>query len=250
MVSVKQEWPARKVDHEPSKAAMATAKLRALAAVDEAVKGPDTLAEIFLSESQRIDLLDKDKGKKIISRHAFSMYEFLIARTVFFDAIFEQAVRHDFPQIVFLDAGYDSRPYRFKDLIKTSRIFELDAGPTQQYEINILKSKGVALPPGHVFLPIDFNTEGFLTTLIDAGFDTQKLTLFLWEGVSYYLSAGVVDETLRSIRSCLPGSSVVFDYAWDSQENLQEFLGARYECVKDRFGIKGRQQRIPGSEGI
>jgi len=59
------------------------------------------------------------------------MYEYLIARTAFFDDIVEQALRENIPQIVFLGAGYDSRPYRFKDLIKETSIFELDIHTTQ-----------------------------------------------------------------------------------------------------------------------
>jgi O-methyltransferase involved in polyketide biosynthesis len=37
----------------------------------------------------------------------------------------------NYPQIVFLGAGYDTRPYRFKDSIKQTEIFELDV-PTKQ----------------------------------------------------------------------------------------------------------------------
>jgi methyltransferase (TIGR00027 family) len=247
--TVKQEGPQQLLEHEPSKSAMRTAGLRALAALDETVRGPDTLAKIFLPESQRIALQDRAQGKQMFSRHITSMYEFLIARTFFIDFIFEEAVRNSLPQIVFLGAGYDSRPYRFKNLIITSRIFELDTEPTQQRKISILKSNSVSTPRGHVFLPFNFNTENFLKILSNAGFDKQKLTLFICEGVSYYLIPGVFDQTLRLIRSCMPGSSIVFDYARDSRENLQEFLGARYESFKDRFGIKGDIREFLATRG-
>ena len=58
-------------------------------------------------------------------------YEFMIERTAFFDQIVRDALVRNLPQIVFLGAGYDTRPYRFKDLVLDTRIFELDAPPTQ-----------------------------------------------------------------------------------------------------------------------
>ena len=39
-------------------------------------------------------------------------------------------------------------------------------------------------------------------SLLAAGFDASLPSLFTWEGVSYYLSDGVIDATMRSIRRC------------------------------------------------
>lgn len=238
--------PEQSVEHEPSKTAMGTASLRALAAVDEAVKGPDNLAEIFLTETRRQALKHPALAKPAFSRHIIpGMYEFLIARTAFFDALFERALREGTPQAVFLGAGYDTRPYRFKDLIEESRIFELDARPTQQRKLEILKANGISIPPELAFVPINFNTENFMENLAEAGFDRGRRTLFIWEGVSYYLPEEVVDETLILIRSC-PGSSVAFDYSYYSPENLRdEKVGrmrdmhkAKYEGEPVRFGVR------------
>ena len=54
----------------------------------------------------------------IAKRKVPRTYEYVIARTKFFDDVFKQALVENFPQIVFLGAGYDTRPYRFKDYIK------------------------------------------------------------------------------------------------------------------------------------
>jgi len=239
--------PGKTVEHEPSKTAMGTASLRALAAVDEEVKGPDTIAEIFLTEDRRQALKNPTEAKPAFSRNIIpGMYEFLIARTAFFDSLVERAFREGTPQVVFLGAGYDTRPYRFKDLIKKSRIFELDAPPTQQRKLEILKSNGIFFPPGLVFVPINFNTDDFMANLSKAGFDKDLETLFIWEGVSYYLPPEVVDETLRSITSCPPGSSVAFDYSSYSLEKLldekvrsmREMHKSKYEGEPVKFGIK------------
>lgn len=238
--------PEKSVEHEPSKTAMGTASLRALAAVDEAVRGPDTLAAIFLTDNRRWLLKNPVAARKLFSRHITpGMYEFLIARTSFFDGLFEQALREGAPQIVFLGAGYDTRAYRFQGIIRESRIFELDAGPTQRRKLEILKCNVVPIPRQLAFVPVNFNTDNFIQNLVRAGFDTGRLSLFIWEGVSYYLPPEVVDETLRLISSCLPGSSVAFDYSNYSTENLRdeksrsmrERHNAKYEGEPVKFGI-------------
>lgn len=227
---------------------MGTATLRALAAVDEGVRGPDTLAGIFLTDNRRRALKNPAAARLAFSRHITpGMYEYLIARTAFFDALVERALREGAPQIVLLGAGYDTRPYRFRDLIGDARIFELDARPTQRRKIAILESNGIMAPPQLACVPINFNSENFLEKLGGAGFDKRLEAVFVWEGVSYYLPAGVVDETLRLISSCPPGSSVAFDYACLSPENLQdekvrhmrEMHKLKYEGEPVRFGIRG-----------
>ena len=55
---------------------------------------------------------------------------FMTARAAFFDKKFKQALEADIPQIILLGAGYDSRAYRFADLIHGTRVFELDTAPT------------------------------------------------------------------------------------------------------------------------
>lgn len=57
-----------------------------------------------------------------------------------------QALRENLPQVVFLGAGYDSRPYRFQDLLRNTRIFELDIASTQQRKRQVLERAGVAIP--------------------------------------------------------------------------------------------------------
>ena len=47
----------------------------------------------------------------------------------------------------------------------------------------------------------------------EAGYDEGKKTYFVWEGVTYFITEGGVDSTLKFIvQHSAPGSSVVFDY--------------------------------------
>ncbi len=237
------------VKYQPSETAMATAFIRALASYDdrEEIKGPDYLAEAFLTEDRRA-ILNDPKIRKWVLKNKIDpgAYEFMIARTAFFDHVVQQALRENISQIVFLGAGYDTRPYRFKDLIQNTRIFELDAEPTQQRKKEVLHRANVTIPEQVIFVPIDFETDSLKATLPGCGFTRDKKTLFVWEGVTYYLSAEAVDATLSFIRLNSPtSSSVCFDYASLSTEafdnsdvkKIRERMKSRYPSEPTRFGI-------------
>jgi methyltransferase (TIGR00027 family) len=96
-------------------------------------------------------------------------------------------------------------------------VFELDIHTTQQPKVEILKRKGVSLPENLVFVPIDFDRQSLQATLMTAGYREQQRNLFVWEGVTMYLSAEAVDNTLDFIRcSSARGSMVIFDYIYAS----------------------------------
>jgi len=229
---------------------MGAATLRALAALDERkeIRGPDYLAEIFLTEDRKSALRDPVIRESVIKKRIIpGMYEFLIARTAFFDDIVVQALRKNIPQIVFMGAGYDSRPYRFKETIGGTRIFELDSQPTQERKKELLKQAGVPIPKQLVFVPINFNTDDLGDVLAKAGFIKSKQVLFVWEGVTYYLSAKVIDETLSTVKMNSPaGSSICFDYASLSPESLndlnvqklKEMMRSNYPAEPTNFGIQ------------
>jgi methyltransferase (TIGR00027 family) len=124
----------KSVETHPSETALSVAFLRALAAKDdrEEIRCQDNLAEIFLTEEKKKPLNEKSSRSRIMmNKLSPGMYEFIIARTAYFDHIFKQALLENLPQIVILGAGYDSRAYRFCNLNQDTSIYELDAEPTQ-----------------------------------------------------------------------------------------------------------------------
>ena len=208
---------------------MATAFLRALAARDprDDIRGADVLAEAFLDEEHLGPLNDAQARQWVIrNKIATGAYEFMLARTAFFDEIVRLALQEAIPQIIFLGAGYDTRSYRFAGFIRDTRIFELDAAATQACKRERLQAKGIAIPTTLNFVPVNFETDDLAAALVDAGFDSLTTSLFVWEGVSYYLSARVVDETLAFVASHSPsGSSIAFDYASISADSLKDTGG-------------------------
>ncbi len=137
---------------------------------------------------------------------------FLSARERCIDDYLADCLNQGFDQLVILGAGYDSRAYRFEAL-KARRVFEVDHPATQQAKLEALKKVFGKLPGNVVYVPIDFNEQTLADCLAEHGYDPAAKSVFIWQGVTYYLEPEAVDHTLDFIaRSSAPGSSVIFDY--------------------------------------
>jgi methyltransferase (TIGR00027 family) len=251
------------LEKQASGTAMATAFMRALAANDlrKEIRGNDYLAEIFLEAEQKKPLRDPAIRAWVMENKITpGAYEFVIARTAFFDRIVEQALKENIEQVVFLGAGYDSRPYRFGELIQNTKIFELDAKPTQQRKQECLQQAGISISEQISFVPINFEKDNLKDTLMESGFGGDKKTSFVWEGVTYYLSAEVVDDMLTFVRLNSPsGSSISFDYASlsddamkeDGAKELRKLMHSRYSNEPTKFGIRaGRIEAFLAERGF
>jgi methyltransferase (TIGR00027 family) len=206
----------RKIEREGSSTAGYTCFSRACATKeqDTRFRGPDYLAEIFLPPMPRI-LFSVPFLRKLCMRKLFptGIHEYVMARTRVFDRAFVDALERDFPQVVMLGAGMDTRALRFEDRNRGTVTFELDIEATQRHKREVYRRKKTALPESLVFVPIDFNKQRLADVLTQAGYREGQQTLFLWEGVTMYLEAEAVDGTLAFIRSsAAEGSIVVFDY--------------------------------------
>jgi methyltransferase (TIGR00027 family) len=138
---------------------------------------------------------------------------FLVARDRYIDDYLAERLKIGFDQLVILGAGYDSRAYRFPALRRGIRIFEVDQPATQKAKQDRVR-KIFSGPPAHVaYVAIDFNQQSLEDCLAAHEYDPQAKTVFLWQGVTYYLEPSAVDKTLGFItHHSAPGSSVIFDY--------------------------------------
>jgi methyltransferase (TIGR00027 family) len=100
--------------------------------------------------------------------------------------VFKESLAAGATQVVILGAGLDSRAYRFGDLLRGARVFEVDFPPTQEYKKKRVREILKGLPPHVAYAPIDFTKEDLATVLRQAGYDTTKKTVFVWEGVTLY----------------------------------------------------------------
>lgn len=221
-----------------SETAMMTASLRALACYEDDALMPckDFLSEIFLPDDKRQQLKDIEVRAMIKKLIPEGLYEYVIARTRWFDALFMTALDEDIPQIVMLGAGYDSRPYRFEEQIRTTLIYELDAPATSHNKQDILRQNNVTSHKNIRYVPVDFEQHHWMDSLCNAGYKPELRTVFIWEGVTFYLSPDTVDAMLQLLKQySAVGSLLCFDYQTvDGSQGLID-TGLKNEAI--RFAI-------------
>jgi len=175
------------------------------------------------------------------------VYEYVIARTRYIDAVFEKALAEQFGQILLFGAGYDTRALRLHARAPHTRIFELDAPHTQQAKIRQFRKCNLSIPSNLVFIAVDFDRESLPRRLDMAGFEKYPRSLFVLEGLVMYLEPGSVRATFKTIRDYAgTGSRIVFDYVRASVLRRENTLYAEAELVRSvaqagekwQFGIE------------
>ena len=221
------------VEKRHSETAIVAALYRAIAGKDDLKRGlgSDYLAEYFLPPHLKFLIRFKKIRQKVKAKDRTltpGMFEYMLARTTFFDSVFLNALNHHIPQIVLLGAGYDTRAFRFRTPSNHSMIFELDIATTQNRKRTCLKKADMDIPAHVKLVPINFNKDPLKEVLENAGYENNVETLFIWEGVCYYLDPNSVDATLDYLK-CFshPESVLAFDYALSvSEHNMDQYYGA------------------------
>lgn len=135
-----------------------------------------------------------------------TLADLMIARTLYFDRIIERVIGQ-VEQFAVMGAGYDMRAYGNLQQEGVT-FFELDQAKVQQSKLASLELAGI--PCEHVsFLSVDFGNEDVFKKLIESGYDPSKKTLFLWEGVTLYLSEADVRRSIQDVHNNAPVGSVL-----------------------------------------
>jgi len=138
---------------------------------------------------------------------------YLIARERYIDDCLEACLIDGLQQLVILGAGYDARAYRYREQLAGARVFEVDHPATQADKLAKLVRIFGQVPQHVIFVPVDFTTQKLDDRLLESGYDPRLKTLFIWQGVTMYLTAEAVDATLAFVSKCsAEGSRVIFDY--------------------------------------
>jgi len=156
----------------------------------------------------------------LYDRMAPGAIPFVVGRERYIDDYLKTCLGEGLDQIVLLGAGFDTRAYRIPGIERT-RVFEIDQAATQTVKLERLKKILDPLPAHVTFVPMDFNTQELGERLQSSGYREQGRALFIWQGVTYFLTAEGVDRTLAFIAGHSgPGSAVIFDYIFN--ETLHE----------------------------
>lgn len=170
----------------------------------------DYLADRVLRPHQRALNKTPALARWLFEKGLPGSFGYFNARTQYFDQVLLRETRAGLEQLVVLGAGFDSRSLRFADDLRAVRVFEVDLPVVLTLRATLLLQGGTS--PA-IAVPIDFETEDLGNALRTRGYAPNARTLFLWEGVSYYLPESAVKAVLMFASSHSgAASSILFDY--------------------------------------
>ena len=181
---------------------------------------------------------------RLIERQGKGVIGALLCRTCFLDEALRQSPQHGIRQVVILGAGMDSKPYR-RMVDESISFFEVDYP-----EIIHFKKKRVAqvlgqMPSNVFYIPIDFNTQSLQETIATSPYSHLEKTLFIWEGVTQYISQEAANKVFRYISDSAKGSILAFTYIVKSfiddmdSETEKEKLDRKFRERLKRMWING-----------
>jgi len=175
----------------------------------------DPYAVRFLSQQYLIfmEIAIRDPSKTPFP----GVHNSLSARVRYFDDFLIRSINEGIEQLVILGAGYDTRAYRIEGLRDKIRVFEIDHPGTQSVKMEKIKGIFGSLPDHVEYVSVDFEIENFGQKLLEHGYKKSQKTVFIMEGLLYYLPPKAVDELLSFIaKNSGVGSAIIFDYVHKS----------------------------------
>jgi len=155
----------------------------------------------------------------------------ILCRTRYIDDVLKRSLEKGIEQLVILGAGFDSRAYRIAGMDQV-QVFEVDLPGTGKLKRIRLEKVLGAVPENVTLVGMNFDRQNLDDVLRAAGFQKGKRTLFIWEGVTQYITAEAVNNTLEFVSGVSRvGSAIAFTYVrrgiidgTDRPEWFQPFL--------------------------
>jgi methyltransferase (TIGR00027 family) len=176
-----------------------------------------------------ITWLDDDPFAQRIHRTGV---DYQAVRTHFFDGYFRAAAAAGVRQAVILAAGLDSRAYRL-DWPPDTVVYEIDQPKVLQYKTATLASRGAAPTAPRRPVAIDLR-EDWAAALLAAGFERDRPTAWLAEGLLSYLPSDAQDRLFQMCTELsAPGSELaVEEFKMNTHGNTR-----RWNLMRDRLGL-------------
>ncbi len=176
---------------------------------------------------------------------------YVAVRTRFFDDFLLQS-SHTVHQVVLLGAGMDTRAYRL-DWQPSTHLYEIDRASVLDYKENILKE--AAPKCTRHTIAADLRSD-WVQPLIESGYRPEEPSVWLLEGLLYYLSNSEVSALMKAIDSLtVVGSGfaadVINDTILDGSDALAQYWQSSCnepETFFAKFGWSA-QAIQPGEEG-
>src|SRR5262249_15373506 len=135
----------------------------------------------------------------------------LVLRALAIDSVVTRALEAGCRQVVILGAGFDSRAHRMTAL-EAAHVFEVDHPATQREKRRCAADLARACCE-LTYVACDFERESLADCLNAAGHRTNEPTIWIWEGVTLYLSDDAIRTTLDTIAArSAARSTLVVEY--------------------------------------
>lgn len=165
-------------------------------------------------------------------------------RTRFFDDFATHALA-DCTQVVLLGAGMDMRAYRLTAVTSNIKVFEIDVDSVLNLKEKLLSN--ITPPPqprGQLTRVRADATSDWATKLLNTTFDSCERTVWLVEGLVYYLDQSQVDALFRQIFELSASGSAVCFSAVSKLSEGRKGLASMFksamsdpEAYLDKFGL-------------
>lgn len=148
---------------------------------------------------------------QLLRAAGLGLVEHLALRTWLIDQALKQALADGIDQVVLLGAGLDGRAYRI-DEARQAVVFEVDHPSTQAYKQR--HAQGLVPRAKQLrYAACDFEKVSLSDALSQAGFDRNRKSVWIWEGVTMYLDQSAIEHTLDTIQSfTAQGSVLIMSY--------------------------------------
>ena len=190
--------------------------------------------ENFLDDSLQDRIADADPEVAAVFAN---MLNYQAVRTHFFDAFFTDAAAAGIRQVVILASGLDSRAYRLP-WPEGTVVYEIDQPKVLEYKSSTLTEHGAKPIADRREVPVDLRND-WPAALIAAGFDPDRPTAWLAEGLLMYLPAEAQDLLFERITELsAPGSRVSAEAVRHHDEERRAQMRQRWEKMSDELGIE------------
>jgi len=213
---------------QPSRSALTAAAARAahLTVDDEPIIFADTLAAALLG----------DRAEELIAYHRLHGTHPVLAgaraqvtcRSRYAEDALARAIGVGVTQYVLLGAGLDSFAYRGGPAGRV-RVFEVDHPASQEFKRAALAAARIEVPANVRHVPADLARDPLARCLDAAGFDAAAPAVVAWLGVTMYLTAEAVAETMTAVARLAPGTELIADYLLP--EGARDEAGALYGAL-------------------
>jgi methyltransferase (TIGR00027 family) len=155
--------------------------------------------------------------QSVVDRQSRGMRASVVMRSRYAEDRLAAAVARGTRQYVVLGAGLDTFAYRNPHAALDLRVFEVDHPATQAWKRQCLRQAAIPVPETAVWGPVDFETQSLTERLRSAGVRFDRPVFFSLLGVAVYLTRPALFGTLEVVRSCAPGSELVFSFSPPSE---------------------------------